>query len=223
MEQKFIKKVSTAFGSKYNFPLPKPTVCPHCGISTDGTGIEYKTFPNDENSVYGVAIYGCTSCLKLYLVVYLLNTIERTTKFIGIYPNPKATYTNDRVAKLSPRFISLYNQSLLAADSGCKDIAIIGFRTALEVLIKDYLIVEEQQDEKKISSLHLDDAISRLNQASLINAADVVRFLGNDATHYEKNYENLGYDEAKAYAELFIQQIEGMLMLKYPVVTRKSR
>ena len=83
--------------------------------------------------------------------------------------------------------------------------------------------MEEQQDEKKISSLHLDDAISRLNQASLINAADVVRFLGNDATHYEKNYENLGYDEAKAYAELFIQQIEGMLMLKYPVVTRKSR
>ena len=38
--------------------------------------------------------------------------------------------------------------------------------------------------------------------------ADVVRILGNDNTHYERDYENIDFSILKQYLNIFIEMIE---------------
>ena len=48
----------------------------------------------------------------------------------------------------------------------------------------------------------------------------VVRILGNDNTHYERDYENIDFDVLKQYLNIFIEMIEVQIKIKNPPVSR---
>lgn len=50
------------------------------------------------------------------------------------------------------------------------------------------------------------------------SAADIIRVLGNDYTHYQRKYDNIDFIVVKKYLEIFIQQIETKLLLMEPIV-----
>ena len=60
-----------------------------------------------------------------------------------------------------------------------------------------------------------------LPDVDMSNCADVVRILGNDNTHYERDYENIDFSVLKQYLNIFIDMIDVQIKVENPPVTRK--
>lgn len=130
-------------------------------------------------------------------------------------------YCNDILATISPKFIDMYNQALQSEHAGNIELAAIGYRASLEVLVKDFAINELHEPANNVEEKKLFDAISQyLNQPDLINTADVVRILGNDYTHYKRKYPQHDFELLKGYMDIFLKQIEVQYMINHPPVSR---
>ena len=115
---------------------------------------------------------------------------------------------------------NLYEQSYTAEQNGHIELAGCGYRNAMEVLIKDFAIQKLNASEKEVCKMKLYDAIGTyLNEVNIdTSAADVIRVLGNDYTHYQRHYDDIDFIVVKKYLEIFLQQIETKLLLMEPIV-----
>lgn len=141
---------------------------------------------------------------------------------VSMYPSFQVTpYANEKLAAISQRFIDMYNQALFAEFNQNYELAAIGFRSALEILVKDYAIQELGEPAETVAKQSLCNAIEKyLNLPDLVNTADVVRILGNDYTHYQRKYPEHDFALLKKYMEIFLSQIEVRYMINHPPVTR---
>ena len=91
----------------------------------------------------------------------------------------------------------------------------------LEVLIKDYAInvLGEKKDDVKKYKLYKAIEVY-LKDVDMSKCADVVRILGNDNTHYERDYENIDFSILKQYLNIFIEMLEVQIKVKNPPVSR---
>lgn len=139
-----------------------------------------------------------------------------------LYPNMTfVPYRNDILTSISERFIDMYNQALQSEFVGNIELAAIGYRSALEILVKDFAINELCKDPTDVSKKTLCTAIDEyLSQPDLVNTADVIRILGNDYTHYQRKYPEHDFELLKGYMEIFLKQIEVQFMIKHPPVSR---
>ena len=126
----------------YNFPLQKPMLCPICGAFQDGTAVSRAIHPGFKGIEIGTIGYRCTHCAKCYLVVYKVDRKNKNTYFAEYYPQETASYENEILSNVSPQFIESYNQALRAELRGDIELAAIGYRKALERVVKDYAINE---------------------------------------------------------------------------------
>lgn len=207
----------------FNFPLQKPMLCPHCGAYEDGTITDRKLLPIADSNYYGVVLYTCTCCKKRYIVIYDIDTSKKSAKFGAFFPTPTVSYQNDLLAELSPKFIVMYHQALRAEQMGDIELAAIGFRQALECLVKDYAITELGKPQKEVIDKKLYEAIGDYLNSTLASAADVVRILGNDYAHYERKYPQHDFELLKSYMEIFIKLVETNVMIAHPPVSRPSK
>lgn len=206
----------------YNFPLRKPMLCPLCGAFQDGIIASRSIHPGPAGSEIGVVGYKCTFCAEKYIVIYRIDKESKIANFAAFYPPPGGGYKNEILADTSPRFISSYNQALHAENCGDIELAAIGYRQALECLVKDYAIHELGVDREKVIKKSLCDAISEyLGEQELLATADVVRILGNDYAHYERKYPEHDFELLKRYMEIFIKLVETKLLIAHPPVARK--
>ena len=130
-------------------------------------------------------------------------------------------YTNEILSSISERFINMYNQALQAEFVDNIELAAIGYRSALEILVKDYAINELGKDSDEVSKKSLCNAIGEyLNQQDLVATADVIRILGNDYTHYKRKFPEHDFDLLKGYMNIFLKQIEVQYMISHPPVSR---
>ena len=85
----------------------------------------------------------------------------------------------------------------------------MGYRKALEVLVKDYSIHLNQSDKDKILKLPLSQCINEyIDDDDLKNIATATAWLGNDETHYMRKFEEVGLKELKSFLESMISFIE---------------
>lgn len=206
--------------SGFDFALSKPMVCPHCDAYEDGQKLQSALLPVGQGHFYGFISYSCTCCCKRYVVAYNIDTASKSAKYVTTFPQGTLSYQSDRLGALSPQFIDIYNQSLRAAQIGDFDLAAIGFRKALECLVKDYAIKELHEEKELVAQKKLHKAISDYLDSSLISTADVVRILGNDYAHYERRYDEHDFEVLKEYMEIFIHLVETKLMIAHPPVSR---
>ena len=192
---------NTSFTDLNNKKLFKVMTCPYCGIGTDGTRIDVKAFAI-ANGIIADVTYKCTSCDKIFHVSYKKMENEEIFVPYSVFPNFQGKEFSDEIQSVSPRFIKLYNQAYKAEYDTNYELAGCGYRNALEVLIKDYAI-----------ELYLKDV-------DMSKCADVVRILGNDNTHYERDYENIDFSILKQYLNIFIEMIEVQIKVKNPPVRR---
>lgn len=95
------------------------------------------------------------------------------------------------------------------------------FCSSLEILVKISAIQELGEPAETVAKQSRCNAIATyLQQADLVNTADVVRILGNDYTHYERKYPEHDFVLLKKYMEIFLSQIEVKYMIKHPPVAR---
>lgn len=202
-----------------NFQIPNQ--CPYCGTVIDPVKITWmrKEF-NGANLI--VIIFKGTCCDKMFFTTHLYQP-GHDPQFLSIYPAEKPSILPPPIAKLSPRFASLYSQCQLAESQNFFELAGTGYRNALEVLIKDYAINELSETEDSLRKISLNEAIGKfLPTIDLKKCADVVRILGNDWTHYKRDYTGIDFQVLKQYLEIFILQINAYLLMRHPPVEAKN-
>lgn len=216
-EKTFLNTSTTALDNKKHM---KVSTCPYCNISTDATRVEIKPF-TIENGLIADVTYKCTSCDKVFHVSYVKLNGENMFNPYSVYPNFQGREFSDEIKNISPRFVKLYNQAYKAEYDNNLELAGCGYRNALEVLIKDFAINVLKEKKEDVVRIKLYGAIEKyLSDIDMSKCADVVRILGNDNTHYERDYENIDFKVLKQYLNIFIEMIEVQIKIKNPPVSR---
>lgn len=216
-EKTFLNTSTTTLDNKKHM---KVSTCPYCNISTDATRVGIKPF-TIENGLIADVTYKCTSCDKVFHVSYVKLNDENMFNPYSVYPNFQGREFSDEIKNISPRFVKLYNQAYKAEYDNNLELAGCGYRNALEVLIKDFAINVLKEKKEEVVKIKLYGAIEKyLSDVDMSKCADVVRILGNDNTHYERDYENIDFKVLKQYLNIFIEMIEVQIKIKNPPVSR---
>ena len=118
---------------------------------------------------------------------------------------------SETIKAVSLDFPTIYNQALKAEHDGLNQICGPGYRKALEFLIKDYLISKaaEAVDKEAIKAEKLGDSISnRIQDANIKGVAKRAAWLGNDETHYTRNWEQKDLQDLKNLVDLTVHWME---------------
>lgn len=198
----------------------EPNICPMCSHSIQPILLSTRLHFIDEIFKTGCfsAFFECTHCHKSFISTYDIK-YEKTSSSYSYYVATKQLYSAPSKYKTQefPKcisenyqsFVKIYNQSLEAEHYNLDEIAGIGYRKALEFLIKDFLIKHENKDKSKINSTALGTCINTmLDNPQLKIAASRATWLGNDQTHYEQKYTDKHIDDLKKLIKLSVNWIE---------------
>ncbi len=120
---------------------------------------------------------------------------------------------SDTITTLSTSFTKIYNQSYSAEQQGLLEICGVGYRKALEFLIKDYSIklfpAEQERIEKKMLAQCIGDYV---NDDKIKSVAKRAVWLGNDETHYVKKWEGKTLSDLKKLIDLTLHWIEAEIL-----------
>lgn len=188
-----------------------PDTCPYCEKSVE---TNYKAgFLSGGNLTL---IFRCpkNDCYKLFNGIYsqlFVANKHNPIEFFLTSVEPSAPF-KDRVfdkiiQEISIDFSDIYNQSLKAEKSGLNHICGMGYRKALEFLIKDYLIEKMPTEKDKIEKKHLGDCVNMLDDKRIRDVAKRATWLGNDETHYQRRHTDMDINDLKRLIELTVHWI----------------
>lgn len=191
----------------------KPDVCPICHYALDprqhnvyvasgslsGRGTELE------------AVYQCTrrECWRLFVGRYR-RTASQGEKQVGpfklIEVEPKTfsnPVINPEIDEVSISFKEIYCQASVAESLNLSEIAGLGYRKALEFLVKDYCIHRDADQEEKIKKENLGSTIeNRIEDPNIKQCAKRAVWLGNDEAHYVRRWEDRDINDLKILIEL---------------------
>lgn len=204
--------------SKVSFE--EPNICPMCSHCIQPILLSNRLhFLNDDTKAGCFsAFFECTHCHKSFISTYDIK-YERTSSSYSYYVATKHLYSAPSKYKAQefPKcisenyqsFVKIYNQSLEAEHYNLDEIAGIGYRKALEFLIKDFLILYESKDETKVKITPLGTCINTMiENPQLKTVASRATWLGNDQTHYEQKYTDKDINDLKKLIKLSVNWIE---------------
>ncbi|MCF7910619.1 hypothetical protein K9L16_03030 [Candidatus Pacearchaeota archaeon] len=112
--------------------------------------------------------------------------------------NHKTRKFQEEINELSPNFVKIYGEAEFAEQEKLMEICGVGYRKALEFLIKDYLIKKIPGKEEEIKEKFLGKCISELIEDTRIKEiARRATWLGNDETHYFRKWEGKDLGDLK--------------------------
>lgn len=200
----------------------EPDICPICSHTIEpillGSRMHEYEYVDEDISILFTAFFECTFCRKCFVSSYYLEFDHRTTsgyyykdiKLIQSAPSHfnQQTFENC-INDLSPSFVKIYNQALEAEHYNLDEIAGIGYRKALEFLIKDFLIIHEEKEKSKVNPTALGNCINTMiDNPQLKTVASRATWLGNDQTHYEQKYTDNDIKDLKKLIKLSVHWIE---------------
>ncbi len=115
------------------------------------------------------------------------------------------------VHTISPEFTKIYNQAFYAEQMRLDQICGAGYRKALEFLIKDYLISKETEEQivDNIKKKFLNNCIQEnVKNDNIKQVAKRAAWLGNDETHYVRQWEDKDVQYLKKLIDLTVRWIE---------------
>ena len=198
----------------------EPTECPICGYAIKPQTLSYGTFYDDNSSWFLSITYLCRHCFRTFTSLYscrFYKDSSRSERYSSelLYTGPHGSKTQDfdeQIVNLSPQFCEIFNQSLEAEARGLNKISGVGFRKALEVLIKDFLIAETPCDEANIKDEFLGKCIKeRISDQNLKLVAERAAWLGNDHSHYVQRFEDKDIDNLKRLVTLSVHWVSMLL------------
>jgi len=178
-----------------NFEVQVPNKCPICQIGIDmsmGNNLNYHDMHNDSKTFNIISVHSCPHCHNGFVVMHHMkmrkdDCVETSQ---SVYPTTASNLQIDEdIRQISPEFYEIYNQCLIAKNYGLNQIYGMGFRKALEKLVKDYSIYIHPEDEEwirtnKEATLH--KCIEKYFKDSEAKTALMAcKWLGNNETHYE--------------------------------------
>lgn len=120
----------------------------------------------------------------------------------------KTTPFENEVKELSPNFVLIFGEAEIAEQEKLMQICGVGYRKALEFLIKDYLIKKIPRDEEIIKKKLLKDCIKdHIDSTKIKTIAEKAAWLGNDETHYVRKWEDKDLTDLKNLINITVHYI----------------
>lgn len=108
-----------------------------------------------------------------------------------------------KVKEVSPDFIEIYKEANEAETRNLLRIAGVGYRKALEFLIKDYCIEKKAKDADRIKKTNLSNVIDNyVDNEKIKQCAKRAVWVGNDETHYERLHKDSDIEDLKLLIKL---------------------
>ena len=208
----------------FAYDIEHPSQCPHCHKGMEPTFI----FQNAEKDV-SYSLWKCTfrDCGKQFIVFHKIEgggIIHLNGYLDG---NPIGPFWPETIKNLKSKFIEAYNQALKAEYLGLDEISGMGFRKAIEYLVKDYLIQRDSSLEGKIENKLLASVIwenfSSPQESDLKDLLQRATWLGNDMTHYLKYHENFDIDDLKELIKLVMDEIHSIEQKRHYIANIQSK
>lgn len=179
------------------------TKCPICNSNIAPIYLYGKSIMNGASFT---VFCECPSCGKTF--VALFKNLTYTNRYIAsnieyLAPTiPRSKIFDKKIIDLSSNFVETYNQSLSAESYNLNQIAGMGYRKALEFLIKDYCSYKFPSDTEKIRKMLLAQCITNyIDDKKIQKLAKVSIWLGNDETHYIKKFEDKDINDLKRFID----------------------
>ena len=189
--------------------------CPICKHAIRPIKLFGKVFKdNHENEKLSLTYY-CNHCYQTFISQHSNNVstnktnVRKFDKLDILAPNNfEETIFENCIKEVSPMFVRIYNQASEAEHHNLDEIAGIGYRKALEFLIKDFLIYQIPDKEDSIKATPLGTCIENfIENPQLKTVASRAVWLGNDQTHYIQKFEDKDIEDLKRLIKLTINWI----------------
>jgi hypothetical protein len=138
---------------------------------------------------------------------------------------PRTEGFPQEIVALSPAFGHIYNQALAAEDLGLTDIAGMGYRKALEFLIKDFAIKQHPDKAGEIRRAQLSHCIRDFVQDPNVRlCSERAAWLGNDESHYERRWKDKDVGDLKVLIGLTCNWVQNVMVTeRYSVGMQKTK
>lgn len=190
-----------------------PSECPFCHKSI--TPRINQAF--EKNKMLEI-VFRCpdSDCGRVFIANYkselVNNSWQYRYKFSSVGTFVEAEFS-DNVKTLSTNFVEIFNQAAKAESLNLNHIAGIGYRKALEFLIKDYLISKKPDKEENIKKKFLGKCIKDdIDNVNVKEMAERATWLGNDETHYVRKWESKDIGDLKLLIKVTLHWIEMELL-----------
>lgn len=216
-----MKKIITAYNIENmkwtcDVYIDLPSQCPLCD-----TGIEPKfldAYFIDSNTLSKLfVLFFCPKCELCFMAIYTMHKQvfgNTTSDLLKIIPHSnKTTGFSDDICKLSPNFVEIYNQAELAESYGLNEICGLGYRKALEFLIKDFAIHKSSENSDSIKKLPLSQCINNyIDNDSIKVLAQRSTWIGNDEAHYLRKQKDHDVSDMKTFIQALVYFISMILV-----------
>lgn len=195
-----------------------PNICPHCHVANEPQ-LLFKYF--DEKLDKLISTWKCNfrKCNKIFVVSHRPSinnyVFERNLNGLPkgpIWPEPIQNLKDGKYigteGECDSKFIKTYLQSLEAESNGLDEIAGMGYRKAIEYLVKDWSIQENPDDKESILGQWLSAIINNYFKGDLKEILDRATWLGNDQVHYNKLFEEFNIEHLKELINLIMAELD---------------
>lgn len=204
-------------------------ICKRCGTSCSDLTIN-GFFSIDASDHYHVYLLEyCPACFGLSIAEYhacpgpYVDPLDLTNLRSEHFPvTVFLTKFDAHISKLSPSFVELYHQAEKSQQNGCADICGMGYRKALEFLVKDYLTHLDPDAQPEIAELPLGQAIRRIENRQVQILAKGSAWLGNDECHYVRKHTEHDVDDMKRFITALVNFIVSELTFEEAVALTSS-
>lgn len=226
-----------------NFPFQgqsisiiNPNVCPHCHVVNNPHfkwGVESK---DSDNKPVLITAWECSNdlCQKVLIATYKIDgQILKFNRFLnGLpkgpeWPKPISVLKSGNPKNLEKpeqtRFIKTYLQSLVAENNGLDELAGMGYRKAIEYLVKDWAIQTKPEDKEKIEKSWLGAVINDYYISDLKDILERATWLGNDQAHYNRLFEEFDLEVLKELIELIMVELDRQFKMRHYIDTIQKR
>lgn len=204
-------------------------LCPHCHYSIEPQNLFFTNIGNvgSLGALLDVAMR-CVrqECLRMFISTYRVSSPHgKLYTFQHSKPhNFKAPYVTEQVIGLSPLFVEIYSQASAAEASDLDQISGVGYRKALEFLIKDYCIHKNPEKEFNIKELALSKVIGDyVDDINIKECAKRAVWLGNDETHYVRKFESQDIEDLKVLITVTMGWITNCILTSHYLENMESR
>lgn len=200
---------------------PEITECPCCHFAIEAKDLDaFFTYEEQyQHETYRFYLISfCKHCRQTFMSEFRGAYLDSVNGYY-IFSTPEyslpSTHRNtafpEEISNLSPNFVETFSQSEVAEANRLSQIYGVGYRKALEFLVKDYLCHKYPEDSDAICKETLATSIRRIEDTRIKTLAERSTWIGNDETHYVRKHENLNVDDMKRFIKALLIYVESEL------------
>jgi len=220
-----------------NISIEDANNCPHCQV-TINPGYLWSAFTRDTDDIEAlISVWLCPQhkCGKMFVALYKLEGSNNFvfSRFLNGFPKgpdwpkPITELKSGQQIEDEPieqsKFIRTYLQSLIAENSGLDELAGVGFRKAIEYLVKDWAIQNNYKDKDIIIKSWLGKIINNYYEKELKEILKRATWLGNDQAHYYKLFGEYSIKDLKELIDLIMVEIDRQYKKAHYIENIQSR